>query len=297
MSPPVASAARVLARLAIVVCVGLWSGSPARADTTTVVAMHFGDSGDVPVTGDWTGSGKTQIGVFRSSDATFYLGDVGGVAPMTERLGESRDVPISGDWTGSGRTQIGVYRPSNETFYLGDVNGISPVAVHFGDAGDVPITGDWTGSGRTQIGVYRPSDETFYLREVTPSPVPPPVVTIPVATPLPVLTQGPGARRRVSVRITITWTWNRGRTRLHEIRLGRLPQGAHVAVHCAGRGCPRRHSRIAAARRVTGLLRGLDGTVYRAGDRILITISAPGRRSERASVRIRAGRLPLAREL
>jgi hypothetical protein len=44
-------------------------------------------------------------------------------------------------------------------------------------------------------------------------------------------------------------------------------------------------------------VRALDGSAYSAGDRIHITISAPGRRSERAVVRIRYGRLPLAREL
>ncbi|MFZ1994511.1 MAG: hypothetical protein WAU75_10395, partial [Solirubrobacteraceae bacterium] len=84
-------------------------------------AITFGNAGDVPVTGDWDGSGRTQIGVYRPSDATFYLGDVGGVARTVIPLGDPGDIPITGDWTGAGITQIGVYRPSDDTFYLREV--------------------------------------------------------------------------------------------------------------------------------------------------------------------------------
>jgi hypothetical protein len=42
------------------------------------------------------------------------------------------------------------------------------------------------------------------------------------------------------------------------------------------------------------LQRRLQGTTYRADDRILITISAPGRVAERALLTIRNGRLPRA---
>jgi hypothetical protein len=41
----------------------------------------------------------------------------------------------------------------------------------------------------------------------------------------------------------------------------------------------------------------LERAVYRAGERLRITISAPGRVAERAEVRIRSGRLPLVPEL
>ncbi|MFZ1994541.1 MAG: hypothetical protein WAU75_10550, partial [Solirubrobacteraceae bacterium] len=68
-----------------VVCAGAaWYGAlaatpAASADDAITVAITFGNAGDVPVTGDWDGSGRTQIGVYRPSDATFYLGDAGGV--------------------------------------------------------------------------------------------------------------------------------------------------------------------------------------------------------------------------
>jgi hypothetical protein len=288
--------------LLTVSCVAMaWSGllavsPPARADTVSVVALTYGDLNDVPITGDWNGSGKAQIGVYRPSNRTFYLGDVGGDSYAALTYGDLNDVPITGDWNGSGKAQIGVYRPSNATFYLGDVNGLAPTAIHFGDSGDVPITGDWNGSGKTQIGVYRPSNRTFYLREVTPPPPPPPpppVVTAPVTVPLP--TPARGTRRHPHVRVTIriSWTYNRARTRIHRVQMSRVPRGARITVRCTGRGCPVKQ-RTARARHLRGLERRLAGSLYRAGDLILITIAAPGHVSERALVKIRNGRLPVA---
>jgi hypothetical protein len=205
-------------------------GTPAQADDVSVVAIPFGNPHDVPITGDWDGSGKTQIGVYRPSNDTFYLGDAGGVAAQSLPYGNPNDVPITGDWNGSGKTQIGVYRPSDRTFYLGDINGVAATSITFGNPGDVPITGDWNGSGKTQIGVYRPSNDTFYLREVAPPPPPPAVATVPVTVPVP--TPPPGTRRhpRVRVKITISWTYNRDRTRIHRIQMSRLPRGARVTV-------------------------------------------------------------------
>jgi hypothetical protein len=122
------------------------------------------------------------------------------------------------------------------------------------------------------------------------------VVTAPVVTPLPTPAPGTRAHPRVRVKITISWTWNRGRTRLQSLRLGRLPRGGSLTVKCTGAGC-RKRAWVADARGLPALLRRLHGNIYRAGDRIRITISAPGRVSERAVVRIRYGRLPLATEL
>jgi hypothetical protein len=45
------------------------------------------------------------------------------------------------------------------------------------------------------------------------------------------------------------------------------------------------------------LLRGLRGRRYRSGDVLRITVTAPGYRAERAEVRFRYGRLPLAKLL
>ncbi len=279
---------------AIAWCGVLGVAAPAGADTVTIVPLTYGNPNDVPITGDWDASGKTQIGVYRPSNATFYLGDVGGVPEQALTFGNPNDVPITGDWDASGKTQIGVYRPSNATFYLGDVNGISVTAITFGDSGDVPITGDWNGTGKTQIGVYRPSTRTFYLREVTPpAPPPPPIVTTPVTVPLPTPPRGTRRHPAVRVLIKISWTWTRTSTRIHRVIVGKLPRRATITLKCSGRGCPIK-KRSAKAARVGVFAHRLIGTKYRAGDRVFITVSAPGRVAERAVVTIRDGRKPLA---
>jgi hypothetical protein len=71
---------------------------------------------------------------------------------------------------------------------------------------------------------------------------------------------------------------------------------ARITLRCEGRGCPMK-KRSAKAPHVGVFAHRLAGTTNRAGDRLLITVSAPGRIPERARVTIRNRRKPLAAEL
>jgi FtsP/CotA-like multicopper oxidase with cupredoxin domain len=130
----------------------LWD---AGVDTTPA----FGAPGDIPVTGDWNGDGKTKVGVVRGNtwfldkngNGTFDAGD------LTYSFGIPGDTYVTGDWTGNGITKIGAVR--GNVWYL-DMNGngiwdAGDVSFTFGLAGDTFITGDWDGSGKTKIGVIR----------------------------------------------------------------------------------------------------------------------------------------------
>ena len=142
---------------------GQWDGCGADA------CIGFGMAGDVPVAGDWTGTGQAKIGVYR--DGTWYL-DLNGNgqwdgcgADACIGFGMAGDMPVAGDWTGTGQAKIGVYRDG--TWYL-DLNGNgqwdgcgADACIGFGMAGDMPVAGDWTGTGQAKIGVYR--DGTWYL--------------------------------------------------------------------------------------------------------------------------------------
>ncbi|MBF9073903.1 DNRLRE domain-containing protein [Streptacidiphilus fuscans] len=137
-------------------------------NSTTVdhtLTLTFAQAGDIPVTGDWSGTGVNGVGVYRPSNSTFYLDDSNTVSEIdhTIALGDSGDEPVVGDWNGDGITTVGVYRPSNEHFYLDDSLTSSNVdhVVWYGDTGDVPVVGDWTGTGTTSVGVYRPSTWQF----------------------------------------------------------------------------------------------------------------------------------------
>ena len=140
------------------------------------VANVGATTNDIPIAGNWLGTGTTTIGYYRPSTSTFYLKDSNttGQAAIVIPFGSAGDVPVVGDWTGGSFTQIGTYTPSTQTFHLNSSNlpsssdddGSGPTVwnVAFGNPGDVPVAGDWNGDGITTIGVYRPSEGAFYLR-------------------------------------------------------------------------------------------------------------------------------------
>lgn len=139
-----------------------------RFSTPPDRAFAFGGlAGDVPVTGDWNGDGRTEVGVYRSINGTFLL-DLDGDSQFTSAdkvvdLGIGRqtgDVPVIGDWNGDGLSKTGIFRQG--FLWILDTNGDgvftsgSDRASAFGGiAGDVPVTGDWFGDGKTNIGLFR----------------------------------------------------------------------------------------------------------------------------------------------
>ena len=71
-----------------------------------------------------------------------------------------------------------------------------------------------------------------------------------------------------------------------------------LRVRCLGRGCPRHATASATGtRRVHRLLRTLTGRRYEVGDRLRITLTAPGFRPEVAEVIFGYRRLPAIRLL
>ncbi len=132
------------------------SGGWNTGDTFSV----FGASGDIPLTGDWNGNGKTKLGAYKGNGVWWLDLNGNGVLDTGETFtfGIPGDVPVVGDWNGSGATKIGIFR--NGVWYL-DMNGNNAwdagidQITSFGIPGDVPITGDWNGTGKTKIGVFR----------------------------------------------------------------------------------------------------------------------------------------------
>jgi hypothetical protein len=79
---------------------GSWNGC--KKD---LCISSFGLAGDIPVSGDWNGTGITHIGVFRPSRGEWFL-----------------DLNGNGTWDG----------PSVDLYVAG-----------FGHAGDIPVIGNW----------------------------------------------------------------------------------------------------------------------------------------------------------
>jgi hypothetical protein len=140
---------------------------------------NFGLAGDIPVVGDWTGSGVMRLGVFRcppvgSPGVCQWFVDLNnngrwdGTAAGGDAIynfGVPGDIPVVGDWTGDGRSKIGVFRcplpgagicqfildvNANNTFDAGDA------ILSYGLPGDTPVIGKWNPLRHADlIGVFR----------------------------------------------------------------------------------------------------------------------------------------------
>jgi len=129
----------------------------------TVNAFNFGQSGDLALVGDWSGSGTTKVGIFRNG--AFYLASSntnGGGTVNAFGYGQAGDKPVVGDWNGDGIDTVGIFR--NGAFYLASSNtngGGTVNAFGYGQAGDVPVAGDWDGDSIDTVGIFR--NGAFYL--------------------------------------------------------------------------------------------------------------------------------------
>ncbi len=139
-----------------------WHNTGYNGPNLTLTTASFGIAGDLPVSGDWTGTGVKRIGVFRNG--TWYLdinGDgVYGAGDKTVVFGQAGDVPVVGDWNGTGTVKLGLFRQG--TFILdlsghlsGVPTGLSDATFPFGLSTDIPVAADWSQSGATKVGVFR----------------------------------------------------------------------------------------------------------------------------------------------
>ena len=147
------------------------------------ITIAFGQPGDLPVSGDWNGDGKTDVGVFRNGQfllrQTITINVLGHpqtfAITTTINFGLAGDLPVTGDWDGDGIDTPGVFRPSTGQWFLTNgpnTNNTSPPAAFifsFGLAGDVVVAGDFDGDGKDGVGVFRPSTGQFFLDDTNTS--------------------------------------------------------------------------------------------------------------------------------
>jgi hypothetical protein len=118
---------------------------------------NFGNETELPVVGDWSGTGTEEIGLFLPSKGLWYLDRNGNGhwdGCRTDKclgpFGAQGDLPVVGDWDGTGQVRIGVYRPSTREWFL-DLNGngkldsctVDLCLGPFGQQGDLPVVGKW----------------------------------------------------------------------------------------------------------------------------------------------------------
>ncbi len=164
------------------------------------------------------------------------------------------------------------------------------------DGSDGPVLGrvDASGGFSVKSGGLSAAWQLEYSPAASsnPSPVPAPPTQVTQTTPVP---KQPGA---IHALFRVKWHYNRRGTVVRYIRLlSGLPASGRVTVRCTGPHCPHVHASAARHKAVVKMLAKLTGRRFDPGDRLLITVTAPGHRPERIELRIRRGRKPLGRLL
>ncbi len=131
-------------------------------DDTT---FRFGTTGDVPVVGNWEGTGTDGIAIFRPWTGYWYFDyNLDGVIDNSFRFGKYGDQIITGDWNGNGKESIAIFRPWTGYWYFDyNLDGAIDNSFRFGKYGDQIITGDWNGNGKESIAIFRPASGYWYF--------------------------------------------------------------------------------------------------------------------------------------
>jgi len=123
--------------------------------------------GGIPLAGDWTGDGRSKLGIYRNGQWLLdknrnRVWDGCEIDTCIEAFGGlEEDIPVIGDWNGDGKDKIGVYRKGQWVLDLNG-NGVwdgcevdACIEAFGGSKEDIPVIGDWNGDGKDKIGVYR----------------------------------------------------------------------------------------------------------------------------------------------
>jgi hypothetical protein len=137
----------------------------------------FGQAGDLPVIGSWSGAGTSNIGTFNQTRGIWQLdrngnGQWDGCALDTciSLFGQPGELPVTREISGFNGTIIGTFQPQQGLWKF-DLNGnntfdscsIDECDENFGTPGDVPVVGYWISSGTKNIGIFRPSTGEWFL--------------------------------------------------------------------------------------------------------------------------------------
>jgi hypothetical protein len=109
-----------------------------------------------PAPFDFDGDGRTDYGVFRPSNSTWYLNrSTQGL--YAAQFGLSTDKLVPADYDGDGKTDIAVWREASFAyFYILNSTTNTVRTEQFGATGDNPsVVGDWDGDDKADLAVYR----------------------------------------------------------------------------------------------------------------------------------------------
>ena len=134
---------------------GFWKTLNLTDDSTT--NTNFGLGTDIPVTGDFSGDGQTDLTAFRPNEGIWYFLSTPNNVFSTTQWGSNGDIPLSGDIDLDGKSDLIVFRPSNGVWYFLRSSSNTFFVYQWGTNGDKPVSGDFDGDRKTDLTIYRPN--------------------------------------------------------------------------------------------------------------------------------------------
>lgn len=141
-----------------------------RSSDGKMVAVEWGQNGDVPAQGDYTGDGKADYCVRRpaAGGQSVFLtregtgGPEGDILTSSIVFGTPADRIVPGDYDGDRKTDIAIVREDNGrlAWYIVNSGDGSMSSYYWGaTATDVLVQGDYDGDGRTDPAIWRPNPD------------------------------------------------------------------------------------------------------------------------------------------
>ncbi|HEY8560131.1 MAG TPA: choice-of-anchor Q domain-containing protein [Pyrinomonadaceae bacterium] len=112
---------------------------------------------------DFDGDNKTDVGIFRPADGSWWYTRSSSTDFRVFSFGTSTDIMTPGDFSGDGKADIAVFRPGTGEWLVQRSEDDSYFSFPFGQAGDVPVPADYDNDGKTDAAIFRPSTGTWYI--------------------------------------------------------------------------------------------------------------------------------------
>lgn len=114
---------------------------------------------------------KSDLGVFRPSDGSWYSFSSESNLSSTTRWGLATDRRVPADFDGDGLTDFAVWRPETGTWFVlrsrdggyDQINWGTRTANPFGTVSDEPVPADYDGDGHADFAVWRPNSGVWFV--------------------------------------------------------------------------------------------------------------------------------------
>ncbi|HEU5134950.1 MAG TPA: VCBS repeat-containing protein [Steroidobacteraceae bacterium] len=139
-------------------------------------SRQWGGAGDVPVPGRYETVSVLGLRfpvpsftVWRPSNGTWFVQNVGNSATASRAWGGVGDVPVPADYNNDLRTDLAIWRPSTGVWFIlnsslvGATSGPNMRTQQWGLPGDIPVPRDYDRDGIVDLAVWRPSEGNWYI--------------------------------------------------------------------------------------------------------------------------------------